>query len=212
MSENIPVRFTMGSSVTDSNPPKLPGLISLDKSNGSMYIDTEDGTRLQVKDTTKMPKFGEYVDMTYAGNPVHVVSVDDSKIFALGQLDTQNLSNSNGYILSSTDQTLNFNDSILITMNEDHIVLKHNACTLNVTANGISIQTSPGNILTFGSTGQTNEFTVRVEGETAGTSRLLKYQSNGKLSGISNPDNYYDAANKQYVDTCIHNAISWEDF
>ena len=51
----------MGENATDSNPPIEAGQILLDKAEDKqcLFVDVDDSTRLQVKDPTKMDKWGE---------------------------------------------------------------------------------------------------------------------------------------------------------
>lgn len=55
------VKFNMGENATDSNPPIEAGQILLDKAQDKqcLFVDVDDSTRLQVKDPTKMDKWGE---------------------------------------------------------------------------------------------------------------------------------------------------------
>ena len=55
------VKFNMGENATDSNPPIEAGQILLDKAGDKqcLFVDVDDSTRLQVKDPTKMDKWGE---------------------------------------------------------------------------------------------------------------------------------------------------------
>lgn len=55
------VKFNMGENATDSNPPIEAGQILLDKAEDKqcLFVDVDDSTRLQVKDPTKMDKWGE---------------------------------------------------------------------------------------------------------------------------------------------------------
>lgn len=61
MAENKTVTFTMGEDVTDTNPPKVAGQIVLDTAPdaSTLYVDTDENTRLQVTDPTKMDKWAE---------------------------------------------------------------------------------------------------------------------------------------------------------
>ena len=55
------VKFSMGENATDSNPAIEAGQIVLDTAEGKecVFVDINDSTRLQVKDPTKMDKWGE---------------------------------------------------------------------------------------------------------------------------------------------------------
>lgn len=54
------VKFNMGENATDSNPPIEAGQIVLDKAQDKqcLFVDVDDSTRLQIKDLTKMDKWG----------------------------------------------------------------------------------------------------------------------------------------------------------
>ena len=55
------VKFSMGENATDSNPAIEAGQIVLDTAQGKecVFVDINDSSKLQVKDPTKMDKWGE---------------------------------------------------------------------------------------------------------------------------------------------------------
>lgn len=206
------VSFTMGSGLTDSNPKKIPGQISLDTNSSALYIDIDNASRLQVKDPTKMDKFGKVtLGIPYEGASIDLVSLDESSAFALGIPDTDNLLNSNGYIIAQDRQVMNFNSNISGILTNDYILFKYNDSNLTIEHNHVGINADIFNYMSFGYIDSTWSLYVRVH-EDAESDSTMRYTADGVLSGVSNPNNDNDAANKAYVDSTIHEAISWQDF
>ena len=188
----------MGEDVTDSNPPIEAGQILLDKAKDAecLFVDVDDTTRLQIKDPTKMSKFGEVTVALYQGATINLVSLDPSKVFALGIPSSDNLWDSNGYILNSQGQILNFNEDIKISLDAGSITLRHNAISLSI-----------------GTAGLAKGFVVNVLNPDGSSTSRLVYNLTGILSGIANPNNDDEAANKGYVDSEIQKSIiSWQNF
>ena len=61
MLENTNVSFKIGENVSESNPPITPGQFIVDAASDKqcLYLDTDESTRIQLKDPTKMDVWGE---------------------------------------------------------------------------------------------------------------------------------------------------------
>ena len=61
MLENTNVSFKIGENASESNPPIIPGQFIIDAAADKqcLYLDTDEGTRIQLKDPTKMDVWGE---------------------------------------------------------------------------------------------------------------------------------------------------------
>lgn len=218
MSDTKNVSFTMGSGVTDSVPSKIPGQISLDTDTSALYVDIDADNRLQVKDPTKMDKFGEVMlDIPYEGKTLNLVSLDESKVFALGIPDTNNLLNSNGYIIYNGYQVLNLNSDVKIELNSNSILHTCSSGSISIYDDLFSVTLSSVGNLRFGRVNGSTKFRLQLHhADNPTITSILTYIPTspgvGTLSGIANPSIDSDAANKAYVDSTIHEAISWQDF
>ena len=61
MLENTNVSFKIGENASESSPPIVPGQFLVDAAADKqcLYLDTDESTRIQLKDPTKMDKWGE---------------------------------------------------------------------------------------------------------------------------------------------------------
>ena len=160
-----------------------------------------------------MDKFGQVtLGIPYEGASIDLVSLDESKAFALGIPDTDNLLNSNGYIISQDRQVMNFNSNIYSTLTNDYILFKYNDSNMTIQDNHIYIQAGLFNFISFGYMDSVCGLSIHVRDNTTFEESTMRYTPDGVLSGVSTPTKATDAANKAYVDSKIHEDISWQDF
>ena len=70
MLENTNVSFKIGENASESNPPIVPGQFIIDAAADKqcLYLDTDESTRIQLKDPTKMDRWGEVSNLN--GNTI----------------------------------------------------------------------------------------------------------------------------------------------
>ena len=101
------VKFSMGENATDSNPAIEAGQIVLDTAQGKecVFVDINDSTRLQVKDPTKMDKWGE---VNSYGDPYTYIEPSTSIVLGHTTLSGGTLSTIRGLVVDKENDMIAF--------------------------------------------------------------------------------------------------------
>lgn len=190
---------------------KVPGTILIETDTGNMYVDDTESSRIQIKDSTKMDKWGDIQDLGGIGAPLIIKPQD--------QRDLSTPTTSFGISLTGYP-----NDGLYLTSTGHHIFFE--SYELSVSNSGVSF-VSNGEVpihLTLSNSGTSLNNSLSIDGNlhckgdiylkqsdtepsicftevSSGILGLIGSSGGVVIRGVATPTQSDDAANKAYVDT-----------
>lgn len=237
MLENTNVSFKIGENASESSPPIVPGQFLVDAAADKqcLYLDTDESTRIQLKDPTKMDKWGEVNiqdtpvqdNISYHTKSIIVNDPDPLSHGWLGQqlvITTSPIEESNPMASAAGFQMMSMGDpndaetyfhilTIPVQSTRNGIHYRSAISVSDIDKETLSLRIDSAPVSGNSYDDQNIKLSLNIDGYIEVYSSITANPLGASIRGIQDVSRDTDAANKKYVDDQLSSVqTTWVDW